>query len=70
MLKLIFLGLIGFVIYKLFFANKKTVSNSTDTDDTNELIECSICHTFVPKNECKFTNNGCICKECQYDNFK
>ena len=64
MLKLIILGIIGYVIYKMFFNKKITPTPTSDSDD-NELIECSNCHTFVPKNECKWTNNGCLCKDCQ-----
>jgi uncharacterized protein len=62
MFKLIILGIVAFIIYKIFF-NKKMVANSSNKDD-NELIECSKCHTFVPKSECKFRNNECLCKEC------
>ena len=65
MLKLIFLIVIGGIIYKIFFAKNGVVSKPTDIDDTNELVECSICHTFVLKSECKFTDKGYICKECQ-----
>jgi uncharacterized protein len=61
MVKLIILGIIGYVIYKLFW-NKKVIDTNFDE---NDLIECSNCHTFVPKNECKFTQNGCLCKDCQ-----
>jgi len=67
MVKLILFGIVLFGIYKLFFQNKLPQNNSTyqNNDDENDLIECSICHTFVPKSECKFTNNGCICKDCR-----
>ena len=61
MVKLIILGIIGYVIYRLFW-NKKVIDTNFDE---NDLIECSNCHTFVPKNECKFTQNGCLCKDCQ-----
>jgi uncharacterized protein len=63
MVKLIILGIIGYVIYRLFW-NKKITNTNTNFDE-NDLIECSNCHTFVPKNECKFTQNGCLCKDCQ-----
>jgi uncharacterized protein len=62
MLKLIILIAIGYIIYKVFWAKKPI---QTQNYDDNDLIECSNCHTFVPKNECKFTNNGCLCKDCQ-----
>jgi len=62
MLKLIILGLIGYVIYKMFFNKKIT---STTNSDENELVECSKCHTFVSKSECKLNNNQCLCKECR-----
>ena len=65
MLKIILLGIIGFVIYKIFWKNSSLQNKQNNNYDENDLIECSICHTFVPKNECKFTNNGCICKDCQ-----
>jgi hypothetical protein len=64
MVKLIILGIIGYVIYRLFW-NKKVTNINTNTNFDDDLIECSNCHTFVPKNECKFTQNGCLCKECQ-----
>ena len=64
MMKLILLIGIGYVIYKLFW-NKKPIINAQNDLDENDLIECSNCHTFVPKNECKFTPNGCLCKDCQ-----
>jgi len=63
MLKLILLAIIGYIIYKIFW-KKKIITNDTNYDE-NDLIECSNCHTFVPKNECKFTSNGCLCKDCQ-----
>ena len=65
MVKLIILGIIGYVIYRLFWNKKITNINTNTNFDENDLIECSNCHTFVPKNECKFTQNGCLCKECQ-----
>jgi len=64
MLKLILLIIVGYVIYKLFW-NKKTITKENTAYDENDLIECSNCHTFVPKNECKFTSRGCLCKDCQ-----
>ena len=64
MMKLILLIGIGYVIYKLFW-NKKPIINAQNDLDENDLIECSNCHTFVSKNECKFTTNGCLCKDCQ-----
>jgi len=65
MLKIILLGIIGFVIYKIFWKNSSLQNKQNNNYDENDLIECSICHTFVPKSECKFTSNGCICKDCQ-----
>jgi uncharacterized protein len=65
MFKLIILIVVGFIVYKMFF-NKKIENNTQNTsNDSDELIECSKCHTFVPKNECKWTNSGCLCKDCQ-----
>ena len=68
MFKLIILGVIGFIVYKVFFQERvedRDIEPYSNFDDENDLIECSICHTYVPKNECKFTQNGCICKDCQ-----
>jgi hypothetical protein len=65
MFKLLILGIIGYVIYKVFWNKKVTNININTNFDENDLIECSNCHTFVPKNECKFTQNGCLCKDCQ-----
>ena len=64
MMKLILLIIVGYVIYKLFW-KKTPIMNENPNYDDNDLIECKICHTFVPKNECKFTSDGCICKDCQ-----
>ena len=64
MMKLILLIIVGYVIYKLFW-KKTPIMNENPNYDDNDLIECKICHTFVPKNECKFTSDGCICKNCQ-----
>ena len=63
MLKLIILIIIGYVIYKLFWQKEEIIKN--DNYDDNDLVECSKCHTFVPKSECKFTQNGCLCKDCR-----
>ena len=65
MLKLILLIAIGYIIYKVFWNKKVTIKPNNSDLGENDLIECSNCHIFVPKNECKFTNNGCICKDCQ-----
>jgi uncharacterized protein len=66
MLKLIVLIVIGFIIYKMFFNKKIANFNQNNSQqESDELVECSNCHTFVPKNECKFTKNGCLCKDCQ-----
>ena len=65
MFKLIILIAIGFFIYKVFFNKKEIISNSTNDDNENDLVECKNCHTFVPKSECKWVNGGCLCKDCQ-----
>ena len=66
MIKLLLLIGVGIIVYKLFWnKNYITPNRNNENNDDNELIECSICHTFVPKNECTFTINGCICKECR-----
>lgn len=64
MFKLLILIAVGFIIYKMFF--NKSIPNQPKTDeDENDLVECKNCHTFVPKSECKWTNDGCLCKDCQ-----
>jgi formylmethanofuran dehydrogenase subunit E len=67
MFKLIVLGIIGFVVYKLFFSNQNESSslNSMKDKDEDELIQCSKCGTFVPKSECSFIGDKCLCKECR-----
>jgi hypothetical protein len=65
MLKIILLIIIGYIIYTIFWKKSPIINNTQSKSDDNELIECKICHTFVPKNECKFTSDGCICKDCQ-----
>ena len=65
MIKILLLLAIGYIIYIIFWKKPLMKNSPSPQDDTDELIECSICHTFVPKNECKFTEDGCICKDCQ-----
>jgi hypothetical protein len=65
MLKIIILIVVGFVIYKIFFDKKIENNSTTSTDDSDELVECFSCHTFVQKSECKWTKNGWLCKDCQ-----
>jgi hypothetical protein len=65
MLKIILLIIVGYIIYMIFWKKAPIIKSPSDDTDNNDLIECSNCHTFVPKNECKFTSNGCICKDCQ-----
>jgi hypothetical protein len=66
MIKLIIFIVIMYILYKVFWKKSPIItSQSNTTYDENDLIECSNCHTFVPKNECKFTSNGCLCKDCQ-----
>jgi len=61
-MKLLVFGIIIFVIYFLFFRKREEYINKVNE---NELVECSNCHTFVPKEECKFINDKCLCKECR-----
>ena len=64
MLKLLLFLAVGFIIYKIFW--QKTPMSATPSGyDENDLIECSKCHTFVPKDECEFTTYGCLCRDCQ-----
>jgi len=65
MMKLILLIIVGYIIYTIFWKKTPIIKNENPNYDDNDLIECSNCHTFVPKNECKFTPNGCLCKDCQ-----
>jgi len=65
MLKIILLIIVGYIIYTIFWKKTPIFNTNNQSLDENDLIECSKCHTFVPKNECKFTSNGCICKDCQ-----
>ena len=60
MLKLIIILGVGYFIYTKFF--RKNVSHKNDFSD--ELIECSKCGTFVPKNEITYIDNKPVCKEC------
>jgi len=66
MIKLLLLIAIGFIIYKVFWQKPSPVPTKTDIEDENELVECSKCHTFVPKSECEISSiYGCICKDCK-----
>ncbi|NPA55265.1 MAG: glucose-inhibited division protein B [Epsilonproteobacteria bacterium] len=60
MVKLLLLMLVLYIAYKIFF--KKTPATK---QDENELVECYNCHTYVPISECKLTNRGYLCKDCQ-----
>ena len=64
MLKLLLLLIVGYIIYKIFW-QKTPLTNPTAEYDKNDLIECSKCHTFVPKDECETTIYGCLCRDCQ-----
>jgi hypothetical protein len=65
MFKFIILATIGYIVYKMFKKDTNKTTINRDNYGENDLVECSNCHTFVPKSECKFTPNGCLCKECQ-----
>jgi uncharacterized protein len=63
-MKFIFLILLLAVIYIIFFKKKKAKDIDKKNIPSNNLIECSKCHTFVPENEITYINNKPICKDC------
>jgi len=68
-LKWLILGVIVYVVYIAFFKSK-SVQNSKGSfdkkdDDSEDLVECSECGTFVAKHEAFIKNGKFYCsKEC------
>ena len=69
MFKLILMAVVGFIVYKAVktFTAPKTNNQYNDEDKTTgeELIECSRCGTFTPRNEITFEYGGPVCKDCK-----
>lgn len=65
MSKIIFLILIIFLIYFLFFSKKKKINKK----DTEEMVECKHCGTYVSIHESyKKNGNYFCCKKCIKEN--
>lgn len=68
--KILVLIIVGGGIYlliKKLQSKKNSITPVDDRDKTtgDELIECSKCGTFTPRNEIDFRYDGPLCKECQ-----
>jgi len=68
MFKLIIFGVVLYVIYLLFFKNKGITSTTTKSfkkDDSDTMVECSKCSTFVSAKEAIVKDGKFYCsKEC------
>jgi len=68
MFKLIIFGVVVYVIYLLFFKNKgitSTKGKSLKKDDSDTMVECSKCSTFVSAKEAIVKDGKFYCsKEC------
>ena len=68
MFKLILMAVVGFIVYKAVktLTTQKSDVKQKDESIEEELIECSRCGTFTPRNEISFDSNGrAVCKDCQ-----
>lgn len=66
LLKVIALVLAGFIIYLLFFKNKR-VDNRKKDDKliSDEMMECPSCSTFISQREAILSNGKFYCsKDC------
>ena len=65
MLKLVvFLGVL-FLIYTFLFKKKRVSNNQTQNDETDIMIECPTCGTYISKDEAILSNGKYYCsKEC------
>ncbi len=62
MIKLLTFAAIMYVIYIMFFKNKKNINNDEQIDT---MVECTKCGTFVSKDEAIISNGQYYCsKEC------
>ncbi len=66
--KWLIFGVIVYVIYAIFFKDK-SIANSSSSDkkdkDSEEMVECCVCGTFVSSKEAYIKNGKFYCsKEC------
>ena len=73
MFKIIVLLIVGFIVYSVVkrvtapMSRRNSNDNHNDVDKTTgeELIECSKCGTFTPRDEITFSYDGPVCKDCK-----
>ncbi len=74
MFKIIVLLIVGFIVYSVvkkvtapMSRRNSNDNNHNDVDKTTgeELIECSKCGTFTPRDEITFSYDGPVCKDCK-----
>ena len=68
MLKLVALGVVGFLIYIVFFKRNREdkINNDKKNDEiTDTMMECPKCKTYVSKQDSILSNGKYYCsKEC------
>jgi len=63
-MKLLILGVVGYVIYFFFFKNGG-FSKKIDKDDSETMVECSACQTYISVNETVIKDGEYYCSsEC------
>jgi YHS domain-containing protein len=73
--RLVLLGLIAYILYRLIFARPKQAGPGQATDSRHDvLVEDPICHTYVPESQAvTLKHQGTIlhfCSEKCRDEFK
>ncbi len=69
LLKVIAVVLVGFIIYLLFFKNRRVDGvKKKDNLISDEMVECPSCKTFVSQKEAILSSGKFYCsKECLID---
>jgi uncharacterized protein len=63
-MKLIIFALVAYAIYFFFFKKPKTIADR-DKDDSETMVECSECHTYISVKESIIKDAHYYCsKDC------
>lgn len=62
MIKILILGIVLYVLYRLFF-NKKNRIDSDTKQIEEELADCPTCGTYISKDEAILSNGKYYCSE-------